>query len=82
MNFGEKFPPPNPLIWDFQILKDNRSEIQNPEFLKTNIFIVNLAISDLCMLSTQGLPCVIYAFDSDHWIYGPLQLLEGGTKLN
>ena len=66
-----KFPPQNPLI-----LKDNRSKIQNPDFLKTNIFIVNLAISDLCMLSTQGLPCVIYAFDSDHWIYGPLQLLS------
>ena len=34
--------------------------------MQTNISIVNLAISDLCMMTTQGLPCLIYAFDSDH----------------
>ena len=67
MNFGEIYHLK--ILW-FDIFDQNR------DFLKTNIFIVNLAISDLCMLSTQGLPCVIYAFDSDHWIYGPLALLS------
>lgn len=36
----------------------------------TNLFIVNLAFSDLCMMTTQGLPCVINAFASDHWMWG------------
>ena len=36
----------------------------------TNIFIVNLAFSDMCMITTQGLPCVINAFASDHWMFG------------
>jgi len=36
----------------------------------TNIFIVNLAFSDLCMMTTQGLPCVINAFVSDFWMWG------------
>ena len=38
----------------------------------TNIFIVNLAFSDMCMITTQGLPCVITAFASDHWMFGAL----------
>ena len=38
--------------------------------MQTNIFIVNLAFSDLCMMTTQGLPCVINAFVSDFWMWG------------
>ena len=37
---------------------------------QTNIFIVNLAFSDLCMMTTQGLPVVINAFAADHWMWG------------
>jgi len=36
----------------------------------TNIFIVNLAFSDLCMMTTQGFPVVINAFASDFWMWG------------
>ena len=36
------------------------------------MFIVNLAISDICMITTQGLPCTINAFASDHWMFGPV----------
>jgi len=36
----------------------------------TNLFIVNLAFSDLCMMTTQGLPVVINAFAADHWMWG------------
>ena len=38
----------------------------------TNIFIVNLAFSDLCMITTQGLPCSINLFFGDHWMFGAL----------
>jgi len=46
-------------------------------FLKTstlrtpsNMFIVNLAFSDLCMITTQGLPVGIGIFISRYWPYG------------
>ncbi len=38
--------------------------------LQTNMFIVNLALSDLLMMTTQGLPVVINAFASDVWMWG------------
>lgn len=38
----------------------------------TNLFIVNLAFSDLCMMTTQALPVSINAFVEDVWMYGPL----------
>ena len=47
-------------------LRNNRSKRLFWLQMQTNISIVNLAISDLCMMTTQGLPCLIYAFDSDH----------------
>lgn len=34
------------------------------------MFIVNLAFSDLCMMTTQGFPVVINGFASDVWMYG------------
>ncbi len=37
--------------------------------IQTNIFIVNLALSDLLMMSTQGLPVAINAFMSQHFMY-------------
>ena len=39
---------------------------------QTNLFIVNLAFSDLCMMTTQALPVSINAFVEDVWMYGPL----------
>ena len=36
------------------------------------MFIVNLAFSDLCMMTTQGLPVAINAFVQDHWMWGAL----------
>lgn len=36
----------------------------------TNMFIVNLAFSDLCMMSTQGFPVIINAFLADVWMWG------------
>jgi len=48
-------------------------------FLKTkslrtpsNMFIVNLAFSDLCMITTQGLPVGIGIFISRYWAFGVL----------
>ena len=82
-----QFPPQHPLIADFfglvifllwcmsflgnscviYIFLSERS-LRTP----TNMFIINLAFSDLCMITTQGLPVTISAFASDHWIYGAL----------
>ena len=36
------------------------------------MFIVNLALSDLLMMTTQALPVAINAFASDIWMYGAL----------
>lgn len=36
----------------------------------TNMFIVNLAFSDMCMMTTQGLPVAINAFVQDYWMWG------------
>ena len=41
-------------------------------YFQTNLFIVNLAFSDLCMMTTQSLPVSINAFVQDVWMYGPL----------
>ncbi|XP_023330327.1 compound eye opsin BCRH1 [Eurytemora carolleeae] len=38
----------------------------------TNMFVVNLAVSDLCMMTTQGLPVGINMFIERYWIYGVL----------
>lgn len=38
----------------------------------TNMFIVNLAFSDLCMMTFMGPSVTVNAFISDHWIYGAL----------
>merc|ERR1711936_494151 len=84
-NHWGNFPPQHPLISDlfgiaffflwlvsffgngcviYVFLTSNK--LRSP----TNIFIVNLAFSDLCMMTTQGLPCVINAFVSDFWMWG------------
>ncbi|XP_023334325.1 compound eye opsin BCRH2 isoform X3 [Eurytemora carolleeae] len=36
----------------------------------TNMFIVNLAVSDLCMMTTQGPPVTINAFIQRYWMFG------------
>lgn len=36
------------------------------------MFIVNLAFSDLCMMTFMGPSVTVNAFISDHWIYGAL----------
>lgn len=48
-------------------------------FLKTkslrtpsNIFVVNLAISDLIMMTTQGLPVTLNAYTQRYWMFGKL----------
>jgi len=38
----------------------------------TNMFVVNLAFSDLCMMTTQGLPVAINMFISRYWAFGVL----------
>lgn len=38
----------------------------------TNMFVVNLAVSDLIMMTTQGLPVVINAFTLRYWMWGVL----------
>ena len=42
------------------------------EPFQTNMFIVNLAFSDMCMMTTMGLPVVINAFVQDRWMWGAL----------
>lgn len=34
------------------------------------MFVVNLAFSDLCMMTSMGLPVTINSFLADHWIWG------------
>lgn len=36
------------------------------------MFIINLAVSDLCMISTQGLPVSLNVVLDDHFMYGAL----------
>ena len=36
----------------------------------SNLFVVNLAFSDLCMMTTMGLPVVINAFTQRYWMWG------------
>ena len=38
----------------------------------TNMLVVNLAVSDLCMMTTMGLPPVINTAIAGHWIFGTL----------
>eukprot|EP00095_Tigriopus_kingsejongensis_P007511 maker-scaffold103_size370364-snap-gene-0.19 protein:Tk07511 transcript:maker-scaffold103_size370364-snap-gene-0.19-mRNA-1 annotation:"opsin" len=38
----------------------------------TNMFVVNLAFSDLCMMTFMGPSVAVNAFVSDYWIYGAL----------
>ena len=54
-----------------RICKKSIKPICNTIF-QTNLFIVNLAFSDLCMMTTQALPVSINAFVEDVWMYGPL----------
>ena len=35
------------------------------------MFVVNLAFSDLCMMTTMGLPVIINAFTQRYWMWGP-----------
>jgi len=38
----------------------------------TNMFVVNLALSDLIMMTTMGLPVVINAYTQRYWMWGAL----------
>ena len=46
----------------------------------SNMFVVNLAFSDLCMMTTMGLPVIINAFTQRYWMWGPFGDLK--IKLN
>lgn len=49
----------------------------NPEYeafsfsSQTNMFIVSLALSDLLMMSSMGIPVFINAFSAPYWMWGP-----------
>jgi hypothetical protein len=45
------------------------------------MFIVNLAFSDMCMITTQGLPVAINAFVQDYWMWGA-KICEVSTFYN
>ena len=55
---------------------DRRRRLVTKKFstylFQSNIFIVNLAFSDMMMMTTQSLPVALNAFASDKWMYGPL----------
>ena len=34
------------------------------------MFVVNLAFSDLCMMTTMGLPVIVNAFTQRYWMWG------------
>ena len=36
----------------------------------SNMFVVNLAFSDLCMMTTMGVPVIINAFTQRYWMWG------------
>ncbi len=40
--------------------------------LQSNLLIVNLALSDLLMMTTMGIPAVVNGFFTHKWIFGPL----------
>eukprot|EP00088_Acartia_fossae_P038226 TRINITY_DN39527_c0_g1_i1.p1 TRINITY_DN39527_c0_g1~~TRINITY_DN39527_c0_g1_i1.p1 ORF type:complete len:343 (+),score=8.85 TRINITY_DN39527_c0_g1_i1:113-1141(+) len=81
-----QFPPPNPVVlyaasiclFLFWALNFFGNSLVIIIFLRvkrlrtpSNILIVNLAISDLCMMTTMGLPVVINPIFSTYWAYGP-----------
>ena len=45
------------------------ARVTSKVLFQSNIFIVNLAFSDLMMMTTQALPVGINAFASDSWIW-------------
>merc|ERR1711973_888492 len=64
-----QFPPQHPLIPHifgilFFFLKTK--SLRTP----TNMFVVNLALSDCVMMSTMGLPVTINAFTQRYWMWG------------
>jgi len=82
-----QFPPQHPLImhvigflygflWFFSALGNGLviyiflkvSALRTP----TNMFVVNLAFSDLCMMTTQALPCFLNIFISRYWAWSVL----------
>ena len=86
-DYWAKFPPQHPMVADFLGIGifllwcvsfcGNLCVIfifltEKSLRTTTNIFIVNLAFSDLCMITTQGLPCSINIFFSDYWMFGAL----------
>jgi len=44
------------------------SELRSP----TNMFICNLALADLCMITSQTLPCIFNCFYERYWVWGVL----------
>ena len=44
------------------------------ESLRTasNIFVINLAISDMCMITSQALPVILNVFKQRYWMWGVL----------
>ena len=45
----------------------------------SNMFVVNLAFSDLCMMTTMGLPVIVNAFTQRYWMWGAF---GKGFKIN
>merc|ERR1712241_1337994 len=82
-----QFPPQHPLInhfvgisyfflWLINVL-GNGSVIYIFLKVKTlrtpsNMFVVNLALSDFCMMLTQAWPVIINAFSQRYWMWGSL----------
>jgi len=83
----QQFPPQHPLInhlvglsyfilWIINVL-GNGSVIfifMKVKSLRTpsNMFVVNLALSDFCMMLTQAWPVIINAFTQRYWMWGKL----------
>ena len=40
----------------------------------SNMFVVNLAVSDLVMMSTQGVPVIINGFVQRYWMWGKIKI--------
>ena len=38
----------------------------------SNMFVVNLALSDLCMMTSQAPPVIINVFTQKYWMWGEL----------
>ena len=36
----------------------------------SNMFVVNLAVSDLIMMTTMGLPVIVNGFTQRYWMWG------------